>query len=152
MCCFYWKRPWRWERSRAGKGDDRGWDGWMASPTQRTWVWTNSRRRWRTGKPGMLQSMGLQSHTWFSNWTTTTIVFVIIYYFLTFYFVSWYSWLTSYIINVMIVSGGMQRDPALHGPDHKETWNHTIHVSILTKLPFHPGCHIALSRVPCAIQ
>ena len=34
------KRPWCWERLRAGgEGDDRGWDGWMASPTQRTWVW-----------------------------------------------------------------------------------------------------------------
>ena len=40
---------------------DRGWDGWMASLTPWTWVWANSRRQWRTGKPGMLQSMGLQS-------------------------------------------------------------------------------------------
>ena len=39
----YWKRLWCWERLRAGEGDDRGWDGWMASPTQRTWVWVNSR-------------------------------------------------------------------------------------------------------------
>ena len=41
-------------------------DGWMASPTQWTWVWANSRRWWRTVKPGMLQSMGLQSvrHNW----------------------------------------------------------------------------------------
>ena len=39
----HWKRPWCWERLRAGgKGDDRGWDGWMASLTQWTWVWTNS--------------------------------------------------------------------------------------------------------------
>ena len=38
-----------------GEGDDRGWDGWMISPTQWTWVWANSGRRWRTGKPGMLQ-------------------------------------------------------------------------------------------------
>ena len=37
-----------------GEGDDRGWDGWMASPTQWTWVWANSRRWWRTGKPVML--------------------------------------------------------------------------------------------------
>ena len=37
-----------------------GWDGWMASPTQWTWVWTNSRREWRAGKAGMLQSMGYQ--------------------------------------------------------------------------------------------
>ena len=45
---------------RAGEGDDRGWNGWMASPTQWTGVWANSRRWWRTGKPGMLQSMRLQ--------------------------------------------------------------------------------------------
>ena len=41
--------------------DNRGWDGWVASLTQWTWVQTNSRRWWRTGKPGMLQFMGLQS-------------------------------------------------------------------------------------------
>ena len=56
-----WKRPWFWERLKAGEeGDDRGWDGWMASPTRRTWVWATSRSWWWTGKPGMLQSMGLQ--------------------------------------------------------------------------------------------
>ena len=49
-----------------GEGDDRGWDGWTASPTQWTWVWASSRRWWRTGKPGMLQSMGRQrvGHEW----------------------------------------------------------------------------------------
>ena len=48
-----------WERLKAGEeGDNRGWDGWMASPTQWTWVWVNSRSWWWTGKPGMLQSMG----------------------------------------------------------------------------------------------
>ena len=52
------------------KGGDRGWDGQMASPTQWTWVWANSGRWWRTGKPGVLQSMGLQSRTWLSDWTT----------------------------------------------------------------------------------
>ena len=40
----HWKRPWCWERLKAGEGDDRGWDGWMASPTQQTWVWASSRR------------------------------------------------------------------------------------------------------------
>ena len=36
----YWERPWCWERLKAGgEGDGRGWDGWMASPTQWTWVW-----------------------------------------------------------------------------------------------------------------
>ena len=42
------------------RGDNRGWDGWMASPTQWTWVWVSSRSWWWTGKPGMLQSMGSQ--------------------------------------------------------------------------------------------
>ena len=55
------KRPWCWERLKAGrKGDDRGWNGWIASPTQWIWVWVSSRSWWRTGKPGMLQSMGSQ--------------------------------------------------------------------------------------------
>ena len=57
----HWKRPWCWERLRAGgEGGDRGWDDWIVSPTQWTWIWANSRRRWRTGEPGTLQSMGLQ--------------------------------------------------------------------------------------------
>ena len=45
-----WKRPWFWRILRAGgKGDNRGWDAWMASLTQWTWVWANSRKWWRTG-------------------------------------------------------------------------------------------------------
>ena len=56
-----------------GEGDDRGWDGWMASPTQWTWVWVNSGCRWWTGKPSMLWFMGLQGvrHDWVTalNWT-----------------------------------------------------------------------------------
>ena len=57
----YLKRPWCWERLKAGgAGDDRGWDSWMTSPTQWTWVWVNSRSWWWTGRPGVLQSMGLQ--------------------------------------------------------------------------------------------
>ena len=66
------KRPWCRERLKAGgKGDNKGWDGWMASPTQWTWVWTSSGRWWRTGKPGTLQPMGSQSQTRLSNWTTS---------------------------------------------------------------------------------
>ena len=57
---------------RGGEGNDRGWDGWMASPTQWTWVWVNSRSWWWTGKPGVLQSMGSQRvrHDWLTglNW------------------------------------------------------------------------------------
>ena len=53
------KRPWCWDRLKAGgEGGDRGWDGWMVSPTQWTWVWVNSGSWWWTGRPGMLQSMG----------------------------------------------------------------------------------------------
>ena len=55
------KRPWCWERLRAGgEGDDRGWDSWMASLTQWTWVWVDAKSSWWTGRPGMLQSMGSQ--------------------------------------------------------------------------------------------
>ena len=51
---------------------NRGWDGWMASLSHWTWVWANSRRQWRTGKPGVLQSMGSQRIRYDSDWTTTT--------------------------------------------------------------------------------
>ena len=63
----HWKRPWCWERLKeGGEGDDRGWDDWIASPTRWTWVWASSGSWWWTGKPGMLQSMGLQrvGHDW----------------------------------------------------------------------------------------
>ena len=55
-----------WRREEKGM---RGWDGWMASPTQWTWVWASSGSWWWTGKPGVLQSMGLQSQTRLSDWT-----------------------------------------------------------------------------------
>ena len=61
----YWKRLC--QRLMAGvKGDDRGWDGWMASPAWWTWVWVSSGSWWWTGKPGVLQSMGSQrvGHDW----------------------------------------------------------------------------------------
>ena len=70
----HWKRPWCWEGLGAeGEGDDRGWDGWMASRTRWTWVWVNSRRLWWTGRPGVLRFMGSQrvGHDWVTelNWT-----------------------------------------------------------------------------------
>ena len=71
----HWKRPWCWERLKeGGEGDDRGWDGWMASLTQRTWVWVSSSSWWWTGRPCVLQSMGSQRvrHDWVTelNWLT----------------------------------------------------------------------------------
>ena len=68
------KKPWCWERLKAGgEGDDREWDGWVVSLTQWTWVWVNSGSWWWTGRPGVLQSMGLQrvGHDWATelNWT-----------------------------------------------------------------------------------
>ena len=65
------KRPWCWERlKRGGEGGDRGWDGWMASPTPWTWIWVNSGSWCWTGRPSMLQFMGSQrvGHTeWLNN-------------------------------------------------------------------------------------
>ena len=70
----HWERPWLWERLKAGgEGDNRGWDGWMASPTQWTWVWASFGSWWWTGKTGVLHSMGSQRvrHDWGTelNWT-----------------------------------------------------------------------------------
>ena len=68
-----WEIPWCWERLRAGReGDDRGWDGWMASWTWWKWVWASSRSWWWTGKPGVLQSMGSQCQTRLNDWTVLT--------------------------------------------------------------------------------
>ena len=65
----HWKRLWCWERFKeGGEGDDRGWSGWTASPTRWTWVWASFRSWWWTRKPGLLQSMGLQSQTWLRDW------------------------------------------------------------------------------------
>ena len=73
----HWKRPWCWERLKAGgEGDNWGWDGWMASPTQWTWVWVNFGSWWYTGRPGVLQSLGSQRvrHDWTTelNWQPQT--------------------------------------------------------------------------------
>ena len=70
----HWKRPWCLEGLGAGgEGDDRGWDGWMASPTRWAWVWVNSGSWWWTGRPGVLRFMGSQRvrHDWATelNWT-----------------------------------------------------------------------------------
>jgi len=66
------EKTWCWERLKTGgEGDNRGWDGWMASPTWWTWVWISFGSWWQTGKPGLLQSMGSQrvGKTEWLNWT-----------------------------------------------------------------------------------
>ena len=73
------KRPWCWERLKAGgEGDHKGWDSWMASPTQWTWVWINSGSWWWTERPGMLQSKGVvkilhmtERLNWMTDWMKT---------------------------------------------------------------------------------
>ena len=66
----HWKRPWYWERLRAGgEGDDRGWDGWMASLFRWTWVWVNSGSWWWTGRPACVVHGVATSQTWRSDWT-----------------------------------------------------------------------------------
>ena len=69
------KSPWCWERLKVGgEGDDKGWDGWMVSPTQWIWIWVKSGSWWWTGRPGVLQSTRSQraGHNWTTelNWTT----------------------------------------------------------------------------------
>ena len=74
----HWKRLWCWEGLGTGvEGDDRGWDGWMASPTQWAWVWLNSGSWWWTGRPGMLWFMGWQRVG--QDWATELSWYVIKY-------------------------------------------------------------------------
>ena len=71
-----WK-DWCWERLKeGGEGDGRGWDGWMASPTQWKWFWVNSGNWWWTGRSVMLQSIGLQrvGHEGGTDWTERNAV------------------------------------------------------------------------------
>ena len=66
----HWKRPWCWKRLRArGEGDDRGWDGWMASPSQWTWVWVDSRNWWWTEASRAAVHGVTKSRTRMSEWT-----------------------------------------------------------------------------------
>ena len=133
---FEWnfKGPWCSERLKAGGEEDKkGWDGWMASWIQWTWVWAKSRRWWRTGKPGMLQSTGSQSvrHDWATEQQQTME----------------YTWelrkktLTSnftwFLREVLRLVTGQRTDPANGtaklGPHMQKpwgwTWPHTIHRS-----------------------
>ena len=80
------KRPWCWEKLKVGEGDDRGWDGWMTSLIQWTWVWVSSGNWWWTGRPGVLQSMGwkIVTHDWapklnwrWRSWDKSWLLFLI---------------------------------------------------------------------------
>ena len=76
----HWKRPWCWEGLGAGgEEDNRGWDGWMASPTRWAWVWVNG-SWWWTGRPGVLRFMGSQrvGCDWATELTDWTEVWVYI--------------------------------------------------------------------------
>ena len=75
----HWKRPWCWERLRAGgEGDDRGWDGWMASPTQWTWVWVDSGSWWWTRRPARFMGSQRVGHDWATglNWSIKVVAAV----------------------------------------------------------------------------
>ena len=75
----HWKRLWCWEGLGAGEGDNRGWDGWMASLTRWTWVWVNSGSWWWKRRHGVLRFMGSQrvGHDWATelNWTYIYLFF-----------------------------------------------------------------------------
>ena len=106
-----------WKRLKGGgEGDDRGWDGWMASLTQWTWVWVNCGSWQWTERPGVLQFMGLQrvGQDWATelNWTLVYVQVLIM----------WFYWKTPclfiiyvlLIYNVMLVSGVQQSDSVIH--------------------------------------
>ena len=66
----HWNRPWCWERLKVeGEGDNRRWDGWMASPTQWAWVWVNSGSWWWQGSLWCCSPWGPKCWTRLSEWT-----------------------------------------------------------------------------------
>ena len=90
-----------------GEGDDRGWDGWMASPTWWTWVWANSGSWWWTGKPGVLHSMGSQrvGQDWATELNWTEVLYVCYYIFLKFshLYLVWFDPVIFYIYSKMVL-------------------------------------------------
>ena len=121
-----WKRPWCWERLKVGEGDNRGWDGWIASPTQWTWVWVNSGSWWWTGRPGVLQSMESQRirHDWATklNWTEPYYTF----YLAKFLFLLPQTWniiIWNFVILTPPLSNSLTLGTLLH-----YSWLHTHHL------------------------
>ena len=104
------KNFWCWERLKAGEGDYRGQDGWMASPTQWTWAWVNSGSWWWTGRPGMMQSMESQRvrHNWATELRGISLSgFIVIYYFIVDRYLShfqFFSLLQTVILWIMYLS------------------------------------------------
>ena len=110
----HWKRPWCWKRLKeGGEGDDRGWDGWMASPTRWTWVCTSSRSWCWTGKPGVQQPMGSQrvGHAWATelNWAREK------------------SWVFSRVLNFIVQKSSEKLiDPLICTHTQNERWRSQI--------------------------
>ena len=111
----HWKRPWWWERLKAGgEGDNRGWNGWMASPTQRTWVWENSGSWWWTGR----QRVG---HNWATelNWGRYLMVLFVkhlinvaqLISYTRFYFLGVEKWKWQLLLHVQLFCGLMDCSP-----------------------------------------
>ena len=76
-----WKDPDAGRLKAGGEGDNREWDGWMASPTQWKWVWVNYRSWWWTGRPGVLQPTGSQrvGQTEQLNWTELIVFLFLVF-------------------------------------------------------------------------
>ena len=136
------EKPWYWEGLGAGgEGNDRGWDGWMASLTQCTWVWVDSVSWWWTGRPGVLRFMGSQSRTWLSNWTelnaTSEVPFQTCWEF--------FSWIDSWsFYRCFCASIDMTMFLPLHGGLHLlifKSWNSLKYLNYCIPGPLHPFIH-----------
>ena len=101
----HWERPRCWERLKAGGGDCRRWDGWMASATQWTSIWVGSGSWWWTGKPGVRESLGLQrvGHNWGTelSWINSDVDLPFMYKFII-YICSLMKWLIKIVVQFLL--------------------------------------------------
>ena len=125
----HWKRPWCWERLKAGReGNDRRWNCWMASPIQWTWVWVGSGSWWWTERPSLLHTMGLQSRIQLSDWTELRDLWLVCsllsYYYLSSWFLIIFIGRLYYccFINLQIILTRWWSQ--LNSP---ENWNYDVH-------------------------
>ena len=116
------------------KGDDREWDGWMAPPTQWTWVWVDSGSWWWTGRLSMLQFMGLQSWTWLSDWTELNWFWIPVFH------ISWTINIIHYILNICFCVSPVDCEPSksliLCELFISENWQRTLHLLRKWKMMF----------------